>query len=78
MEHRFQIDLRGIVGLLSHDLYASPRVHRRELLPNAVDAITARGLPDGRVDPGAGRGPAKHRGPVRAGAPRPGLHRRIR
>jgi molecular chaperone HtpG len=38
----FQVDLRGIVDLLSHHLYASPRVYVRELLQNAVDAITAR------------------------------------
>jgi molecular chaperone HtpG len=42
MEHRFQVDLRGVVDLLSHHLYASPRVYARELLQNAVDAITAR------------------------------------
>ncbi|MGH3486907.1 MAG: HSP90 family protein [Actinopolymorphaceae bacterium] len=42
MEHAFQVDLRGVVDLLSHHLYASPRVYVRELLQNAVDAITAR------------------------------------
>lgn len=42
MGHSFQVDLRGIVDLLSHHLYASPRVYLRELLQNAVDAITAR------------------------------------
>jgi molecular chaperone HtpG len=40
--HAFQVDLRGIVDLLSHHLYSSPRVFVRELLQNAVDAITAR------------------------------------
>jgi molecular chaperone HtpG len=40
--HSFQVDLRGVVDLLSHHLYASPRVYLRELLQNAVDAITAR------------------------------------
>ena len=39
----FQVDLRGVVDLLSHHLYASPRVYVRELLQNAVDAVTARG-----------------------------------
>src|SRR3954447_2148283 len=39
----FQVDLRAIVDLLSHHLYASPRVYVRELLQNAVDAITAVG-----------------------------------
>jgi molecular chaperone HtpG len=38
----FQVDLRGVVDLLSHHLYASPRVYLRELLQNATDAITAR------------------------------------
>lgn len=42
MGHSFQVDLRGVVDLLSHHLYASPRVYVRELLQNAVDAITAR------------------------------------
>lgn len=52
MEHRFQVDLRGIVDLLSHHLYASPRVYARELLQNATDAITARR----ELDPTAGPG----------------------
>jgi molecular chaperone HtpG len=47
--HSFQVDLRGVVDLLSHHLYASPRVYVRELLQNAVDAITARGDVEGRV-----------------------------
>lgn len=38
----FQVDLRGLVDLLSHHLYSSPRVYVRELMQNAVDAITAR------------------------------------
>lgn len=42
MSHSFQVDLRGIVDLLSHHLYGSPRVYVRELLQNAADAITAR------------------------------------
>jgi molecular chaperone HtpG len=49
VERAFQVDLRGVVDLLSHHLYASPRVYLRELLQNAVDAITARH----QVDPGA-------------------------
>lgn len=40
--HTFQVDLRGLVDLLSHHLYSGPRVYLRELLQNAVDAITAR------------------------------------
>ncbi|MGW4034304.1 HSP90 family protein [Streptomyces sp. NPDC004838] len=45
----FQVDLRGLVDLLSHHLYSSPRVYVRELLQNAVDAVTARHA----LDPGA-------------------------
>ncbi|MEV4114550.1 ATP-binding protein, partial [Nonomuraea sp. NPDC049695] len=47
MERAFQVDLRGVVDLLSRHLYASPRVYVRELLQNAVDAITARRAVDG-------------------------------
>lgn len=39
---RFQVDLVGMVDLLSHHLYSGPQVYLRELLQNAVDAITAR------------------------------------
>ncbi|RLV67582.1 heat shock protein [Streptomyces sp. CBMAI 2042] len=51
-DRAFQVDLRGLVDLLSHHLYSSPRVYLRELLQNAVDALTARrglepGAPDG-------------------------------
>jgi molecular chaperone HtpG len=49
VNHTFQVDLRGVVDLLSHHLYGSPRVYVRELLQNAVDAITARR----EGDPGA-------------------------
>ncbi|TYK43228.1 HSP90 family protein [Actinomadura decatromicini] len=49
-EQAFQVDLRGVVDLLSRHLYASPRVYLRELLQNAVDAITARGGDGGRVE----------------------------
>jgi molecular chaperone HtpG len=40
----FRVDLRGIVDLLSHHLYSSPRVYLRELMQNSVDALTARRL----------------------------------
>ncbi|WP_405010322.1 HSP90 family protein [Kitasatospora sp. NBC_01539] len=46
----FRVDLRGIVDLLSHHLYTSPQVYARELLQNAVDAITAL-RQDGAADP---------------------------
>ncbi len=42
MEHRFQVDLRGIIEILSEHLYSGPQVFLRELLQNSVDAITAR------------------------------------
>ncbi|MBO1750634.1 HSP90 family protein [Actinotalea sp. BY-33] len=44
----FQVDLRGMVDLLSHHLYSGPRVYLRELLQNAVDAVTVRGTSDDR------------------------------
>jgi molecular chaperone HtpG len=47
--HTFRVDLRGLVDLLSHHLYSSPRVYVRELMQNAVDAVTARRA----LDPGA-------------------------
>lgn len=37
----FQVDLRGIVEILSSHLYSSPRVYVRELIQNARDAIIA-------------------------------------
>ena len=40
--HAFQVDLHGVVDLLARHLYSGPRVYLRELLQNAVDAITAR------------------------------------
>ncbi|MEV8171858.1 HSP90 family protein [Microbacterium sp. NPDC077486] len=48
---QFQVDLRGVVDLLSRHIYSSPRVYLRELLQNARDAIAARG----EVDGGGGR-----------------------
>lgn len=46
VRENFQVDLQGIVDLLSNHLYSSPRVYLRELLQNAVDAITARQATD--------------------------------
>jgi len=46
----FQVDLRGVVDLLSRHIYSSPRVFLRELLQNGRDAIAARaqiGQPNG-------------------------------
>ncbi len=38
----FQVDLRGIIRLLSENLYSSADVFLRELLQNGVDAVEAR------------------------------------
>ncbi len=40
--HAFQVDLRGLVDLLSQHPYSSPRVFIREPFQNAADATTAR------------------------------------
>ena len=48
MEHRFQINLRGLIDLLSNHLYSTPEVFVRELLQNGVDAIRARSYLDPR------------------------------
>ena len=40
--HTFQVNLAGIIELLSAHLYSGPHVYLRELLQNAVDAIAAR------------------------------------
>lgn len=42
MDHKFQINLGGMIDLLSNHLYSSPSVYLRELLQNGVDAIRAR------------------------------------
>lgn len=44
MEHRFQVNLGGIIELLSNHTYSSPQVFIRELLQNGVDAIVARNI----------------------------------
>ncbi|MCC2314418.1 HSP90 family protein [Cellulomonas xiejunii] len=49
VDRAFQVDLRGVVDLLARHLYSGPHLYLRELLQNAVDAITARRA----VDPGA-------------------------
>ncbi|ART68891.1 hypothetical protein BTO20_10105 [Mycobacterium dioxanotrophicus] len=38
----FRVNLGGVIALLSKNLYSSPGVYVRELIQNAVDAITAR------------------------------------
>ena len=41
-DYRFQVNLGGMIEILSDHLYSSPDVYVRELLQNGVDAITAR------------------------------------
>lgn len=41
-KHNFKVDLKGIIRLLSDNLYSGERVFLRELLQNGVDAIAAR------------------------------------
>jgi molecular chaperone HtpG len=40
--HHFQVNLKAFIELLSDHLYSDPKVFLRELLQNAIDAITAR------------------------------------
>lgn len=46
-EYRFQVNLGGMIEVLSDHLYSSPDVYIRELLQNAVDAIVARKKAEG-------------------------------
>lgn len=45
-EYRFQVNLGGMIEILSDHLYSSPDVYIRELLQNGVDAIVGRGKSD--------------------------------
>lgn len=52
--YNFKVDLKGIIRLLSDNLYSSDKVFLRELLQNAVDAIDARrkadqSCPEGKI-----------------------------
>ena len=49
--HNFQGNLTGLIDLLSNHLYSNPGVFVRELLQNAMDAITARKRLGHRFDP---------------------------
>ena len=44
LDQNFQVNLGGVIRLLSDHLYSGPEVFIRELLQNGVDAITARRL----------------------------------
>ncbi len=50
-QQNFQVDLRGIIDLLSDSLYSGPEVYVRELMQNAVDALTARQKKQPEFDP---------------------------
>ena len=43
-QYRFQVNLGGMIEILSDHLYSSPDVFIRELLQNGVDAITGRAM----------------------------------
>lgn len=53
-EYQFQVNMKGMIELLSEHIYSSPTVFIRELLQNAMDAVTMRKSLDpefkGRVD----------------------------
>lgn len=55
----FQVELRGIIDLLSRHIYSGPRVYLRELLQNGRDAVVARGQADGvlRIRPATANHP---------------------
>lgn len=40
--YRFQVNLSGMINILSNHLYSNPKVFLREVMQNAVDAVTAR------------------------------------
>lgn len=48
MTYRFQVNLGGIIDLLSNHTYSSPQVFIRELLQNGADAIVARSHIEGQ------------------------------
>ena len=66
VEYRFQVNLGGIIDLLSHHLYSGPQVFLAEVLQNGVDAIFARL----KADPGIQRRRVPGRGGERTGGRR--------
>jgi molecular chaperone HtpG len=50
-QQNFRVNLGGVIGLLSKNLYSSPGVYVRELIQNAVDAIAARDALGGPAAP---------------------------
>lgn len=53
-DYRFQVNLGGMIEILSDHLYSSPDVYIRELLQNGVDAITARVIWERETAEGSG------------------------
>ena len=51
-ESRFQVNLAGMIDILSNHLYSDQNVYIRELLQNGTDAIRARRLWDADFDAG--------------------------
>ncbi len=52
MERSFSVDIDQLLGLLGNSLYGKRSAFARELLQNALDAITVRGVNDVHFDPG--------------------------
>jgi molecular chaperone HtpG len=40
--YQFQVNMKGMIELLSEHIYSSPTVFIRELLQNGMDAVTVR------------------------------------
>lgn len=51
-DNRFQVNLAGMIDILSNHLYSDQDVYLRELLQNGTDAIRARRLYDAEFDSG--------------------------
>lgn len=49
-QSNFQVNLSGVLKILSDSLYSSKDVFIRELIQNSIDAITARRLIDRKID----------------------------
>jgi molecular chaperone HtpG len=45
-QHHFQVNLGGMIEILSNNLYSEKKIFIRELLQNATDAIRMRELED--------------------------------
>lgn len=78
--YHFQVNLGGMLDLLSNHLYKSPDVFLRELLQNGVDAITLRakeqpGWYDGRITIRVNPGQSLHFQDNGAGLNEEGIHR---